>query len=86
MTPTSLSSIPAVVVEFRHYVCLGCPGTLAQQIAREAVFGYEVMKQRTPLGSREYKALPQSGIWKVKCAIFAEYFQFWDSPEGFEET
>ena len=63
-----------------------CPGTVAQQVARSAVFGDEIMKICTPLGSKECKALPQSGLWSIKCAIFKEYPQYWHCPEGFEES
>ena len=63
-----------------------CPGTVAQQVARSAVFGDEIMKICTLLGSKECKALPQSGLWSIKCAIFKEYPQYWHCPEGFEET
>ena len=39
------------------------PGTAAQMLARQAIFGEQTMRKCTPLGSRELKALPQSGLW-----------------------
>ena len=57
MTHTPLSSIADVLAEFQHCVRLRCPGTLAQQIARQAMFGDEVMRQCTPFESREYRTL-----------------------------
>ena len=46
------------------------PGTLAQVIAREAVFGMDMMAVRTPLGTKQLKALPQDQLMQIKEAMF----------------
>ena len=73
-----------VMAECRHFIKMEQPGTAAQMLARHAVFGEETMRKCTPLGSRELKALPQSGLWAIKCAIFKLYPECWSKPESFE--
>ena len=45
-------------------------GTLAQVIAREAVFSTDMMAVCTPLGTKKLKALPQDELMRIKQAMF----------------
>ena len=72
-----LRNVEEVLKECRHLIQVGLAGTAAQQLAREAVFGERQMKKCTPQGSPTLRALPQSGLWKIKCIIFKETPQYW---------
>ena len=61
-------------------------GTLACKIAKEAMFGKEVMKQCTPFGNRTLPALSSQELFEVKKAIFSQYPQYWRNPVEFEGT
>ena len=65
---------------------MGNPGYVAQTLAKEAVFGTCILETSTPSGSKEWLALPQSGLWAIKEAIFQEYPQHWAEPSRFEEV
>ena len=82
---TGLEPAEKVFSEYKHFIELNCPGTLAQQLAKSAVFGLDIMKKCTPLGSHSLKALPQAGLWEIKCLIFQEYPQYWRNPRKFED-
>ena len=49
------------------------PGTVAQLVAREVVFGSAIMSQCTPNGSKTPKALPQKELMMIKEAIFKRH-------------
>ena len=70
--PQGLKEVVEVLSESQYLIGLGCPSTVAQQLARFAVFGEDIMKKCTPLGSHTLRALPQAGLWRIKCAIFNE--------------
>ena len=57
-------------------------GLLALTLAREAVFGPEIMAQCTPLGTRMKKALPQKELYQIKAEIFQCYHL---EPQRFED-
>ena len=59
--------------------------TLTQKLAKEAIFGIEVMKQCTPGGSRELPALPKKEIFTLKKTIYKQLPQLWHSPIAFEK-
>ena len=61
----------------------GC-GTLAQRLAKEALFGEEVMKRCTPNGSKKYPALPQEELYNLKHIVFNELKIFHHQPGDFE--
>ncbi len=61
-----------------------CAGKLACRIAREAVFGTEVMKKCTPFGSKSLPVLPQTERLEIKKAIFNIFPQYWGNPLEFE--
>lgn len=61
----------------------GC-GTLAQRLAKETVFGVEIMKRCTPAGSKKLPGLPQEGLYEIKKIIFSELYKFHNQPGDFE--
>ena len=69
---------------YKHYIDNNMPGTFAQLLAKEAVFGPEVMKQCTPNGNGSLYALPQNGLYKIKKIVFDQYPQYWSKPQEFE--
>ena len=60
------------------------PATLAQRLARRAVFGDDCLIQCTPLGSSIYLALPQKELFNLKKNIFSLYPHLWSKPGEFE--
>ena len=59
------------------------PSTLAQMVAKEAIFGAKVMRRCTPSGTKDFPALPKAEMYELK-KIFQEFPQFWHSPQMFE--
>ena len=53
--------------------------TLAQKLAKEAIFGVEIMKRCTPGGTKELPALPKEEMFTLKKAICKELPQLWHS-------
>ena len=73
------------MVEINHkYASKGRVSTLALQIARDAVFGEDIMKRCTVMGNREYPGLPRNELFKVKEAIHNLFPELWKVPEEFE--
>ena len=68
----------------KHYIDNDMPGTFAQLLAKEAVFGQDIMQQCTLNGSKKHNSLPQNGLYQIKKIIFDHYPQFCQSPELFE--
>ena len=68
------------------YVEKGEVGLLAITLAREAIFGNEIMAECTPTGTKNKKALPQKELFQIKLAIFQLYPNFWLEPERFEDV
>ena len=82
----SLQPVQDVVEINEHFITKqNTPGTLAQLLAREAIFGVQVMGQCTPTGSKKLRALPQQELMGIKTLIFKYYPHMWRSPEKFED-
>ena len=62
---------------YKHYIDNDMPGTFAQLVAKESVFGPEIMRQCTPMGSKSLLALHQMGLYKIKKIVFGHYPQHW---------
>ena len=60
-------------------------GVLVVKLAREAVFGDNVLKKCTPRGWNSLPALPQVELNLLKTTLFGQFDQFWTSPEEFEK-
>ena len=82
----SLYKIEDVLAVYDHLLTNkpSAPGTLAQTLARMAVFGERIMGHCTPTGTRSLRALPQKELMQIKVIIFQYYPNLWRSPEGFE--
>ena len=65
--------------------CVEKASTLTQKLAKEAIFGVEVMKRCTPGGTKELPALPKEEMLALKKAVYKELPQFWQSPFDFEK-
>ena len=74
-----------VIEERRDLVKINAPATLAQYLAKEAVFGEEIMRLCTSTGSNPRKVLPQQELLSIKTAIFKLCPLSWHDPRGFEE-
>lgn len=59
-------------------------GTLAVKLAREAIFGDDVLAKCTPGGSRELPALPNDELNLLKEEMFEQFSQYWSNPVEFE--
>ena len=59
--------------------------TLAQKLAKEAIFGVDVMMKCTPGGTKEFPALPKGEMLILKNEVYKVLPQFWHSPADFEK-
>ena len=62
----------------------GSAGNLCQKLAKQAIFGKEVMRKCTPAGTRDYPALPQAELKKLKEIMFQQFPRFHTCPGAFE--
>ena len=60
----------------------GKPGTLAQVLAREAIFGEDMMKKCTPFGNSHLNTLPTAEMKLLKNVMFKQFPQFPSLPAG----
>ena len=60
-------------------------GTLAVKLAREAIFGDDILKLCTPRGWNDMPALPQKELNHLKAVLFEQFPCFWSCPEQFEK-
>ena len=61
-------------------------GVLAVKLAREAIFGDDVLRRCTPRGWSNMPALPQAELNLLKCTLFEQFPRFWTCPEEYEKT
>ena len=61
-------------------------GALAVKLAREAIFGDDVLRRCTPGGWSNMPALPQAELNLLKCTLFEQFPCFWTCPEEYEKT
>ena len=81
---TSLSSIDMVVVKYSKLQGEAKAPTLAMKLAKEAVFGDEVMMRCTPVGGRAFPGLPIAELQLLKQTMFNKFPQYWQTPYEFE--
>ena len=60
-------------------------GTLAVKLAREAIFGDDILKLCTPRGWNNMPALPQKELNHLKAVLFEQFPCFRSCPEQFEK-
>ena len=56
------------------------------KLAKELIFGAEVMGRCTPGGTRKYPALPHQEMFQLKTIMFEHYPQYWSCLHLFEEV
>ena len=81
---TKLSSINMVVAKYSKLKGEAKAPTLAMKLAKEAIFGDEVMKKCTPVGGRDLPGLPVAELQMLKQAMFNKFPQYWQNPYEFE--
>ena len=59
-------------------------GALSVKLARESVFGTEILTKCTVRGCRELPALPTEELAFLKQVMFKQFPQFWQTPTDFE--
>ena len=57
---------------------------LTVKLAKEAVFGEEVMRRCTPGGTRELPALPSMELYELKRTVLAQFPHYWNCLHDFE--
>ena len=80
----SLSGIEEVIDHYPKLHTLCKAGALACKLAREAIFGEEILKQCTPKGNRNLPGLPSKELERLKRVMFIQYPQLWRTPVEFE--
>lgn len=60
--------------------------TLAVKLAKDAVFGEDVIRKCTPLGGRDLPGLPTEELFFLKKSIFDLFPTEWKNPEELEAT
>ena len=58
--------------------------TLAVKLARDAIFGDDVLIRCTVAGERDHPGLPVNELSQLKQVLFTQFPQFWPSPIEFE--
>ena len=54
------------------------------KLAKEAIFGEEVMRRCTPGGTPELLALPNQELYQLKKLVFSQYSLYWKCLHEFE--
>jgi hypothetical protein len=83
-TPYTLWPIEEVVAKYSELHKPESITRLAVKLAREAVFGPDVLAQCTPLGHTQFQALPVAGLQKIKETL--KLLCVWNSPVEFENS
>ena len=80
----TLNSVEVVLAQSTKLKGEGKAGTLAQKLAKECIFGEDVLKQCTPLGTSTLPALPSAELKQLKLIMLQQFPQYWRAPEDFE--
>ena len=59
-------------------------GALAVKLAKESIFGNDLMKTCTVKGHRDLPALPAEGLSRLKDTLYGLFPKFWENPALFE--
>ena len=60
-------------------------GSRAIKLAKDALFGDEVLKLCTPMGNRSLPALPTKELQQHKAIIYQQFPQYANPPSEFDE-
>ena len=82
---TKLRSIPEVLQKYPELQTDAKMGVLGVKLAREALFGDDIMKRCTPRGWQDLPALPQGKLFVLKTALWNQFPCYWSCPEAFEK-
>lgn len=83
---STLHSVDEVLQKYEEDVVKGNVTSICCFLAREAIFGDEVMKQCTPEGLKSYPALPKEPFNRLKRVVFQTFPDSWSKPSDFEEA
>ena len=82
----SLRSVQEILEENNHLRTESCAGTLCQRLAKEAIFGEDIMKRCTPYGTRDSPGLPRAELYELKMLMFRQFPRFHRCPSLFEDV
>ena len=82
---SKLRSIPEVLQKYPELQTDAKMGVLGVKIAREALYGDDIMKQCTPKGWHDLPALPQGQLFQLKTTLWNQFPRYWSCPEAFEK-
>eukprot|EP00731_Ephydatia_muelleri_P022078 Em0014g669a len=85
MTRDKLQSVAAVLEQHHRLKGEKNAGSLAIKLAKDALFGDEVLKLCTPMGNRSLPALSTKELQQRKAIIYQQFPQYANSPSEFEE-
>ena len=74
-----LSSVETVLIRYANLKGVQKAPTLAQKLARDAIFGDNVMVQCTPYGTGTLYALPVRELQYLKEIMFQQFSQYWNN-------
>ena len=81
---SNLTSVTNVLLKYPKLRGDSKAGTLAVKLAREALFGDDVLIRCTTFGNREHPALPVAELNQLKDKLFQLFPQYWPNPVEFE--
>ena len=85
-----LSSVQEVLDKYSHLIKKGATirniRMLSIKLAKEAIFGADVMARCTPGGTREYPGLPRKELYELKKIALEQYPQYWNCLHIFEDV
>jgi len=81
-----LRNVDDVIAQHRNLLHEDKAGTLCQILAKEAIFGKDVLSQCTVTGKGGSLALPVQEMNNLKKKIFSLFPMYHSSPEQFEPT
>ncbi len=82
----SLISIDEVLHRYESYVIHGSVSGLCRKLAREAIFGDDILIRCTPKGATSYPALPTEPFNLLKKVLFEAFPDHWNTPSDFEKA
>ena len=81
-----LRNVDDVIPRHRNLLHKDSAGTLCQTLAKEAIFGKDLLSQCTVTGKGGTLALPVNEMNNLKKKIFSLFPKYHNSPEQFEPT
>ena len=81
---SKLSNPDTVLAKYRNLRIESKVGMLAIKLAKEAIFGEDVLAQCTVSGCRNLPALPVEELNQLKQALFQQFPSYWTTPAEFE--